>query len=162
MQERLVELINQLSNDEITAELLRINDGLNNLFLRYSSNFKFFKLCLRSDLISFSSIIIIKNLFIILVFIIKNCYRYSRYEKNRKSNSRETEINEGSLIDLNVNEPSEMNCINSQVSNLSLNASTASSQLNSITSVIAQNHKDDEFDIFAHSRNVPCEASKPE
>lgn len=34
MQERLVELINQLSNDEITAELLRVNDGLNNLFLR--------------------------------------------------------------------------------------------------------------------------------
>lgn len=35
MQQRLVELIEQLSNDEITAELLRINDDLNNLFLRY-------------------------------------------------------------------------------------------------------------------------------
>lgn len=35
MQQRLVELISQLSNDEITAELLRVNDGLNNLFLRY-------------------------------------------------------------------------------------------------------------------------------
>lgn len=34
MQERIVELISQLSNDEITAELLRVNDGLNNLFLR--------------------------------------------------------------------------------------------------------------------------------
>ncbi|CAH1398791.1 unnamed protein product [Nezara viridula] len=36
MQERLVELISKLSNDEITADLLRINDHLNNLFLRYS------------------------------------------------------------------------------------------------------------------------------
>lgn len=35
MQERLVDLISQLSNDEITAELLRVNDGLNNLFLRF-------------------------------------------------------------------------------------------------------------------------------
>lgn len=36
MQERLVELISQLAQDEVTAELLRINDLLNNLFLRYS------------------------------------------------------------------------------------------------------------------------------
>lgn len=36
MQERLVELISRLSNDEVTADLLRINDHLNNLFLRYS------------------------------------------------------------------------------------------------------------------------------
>ncbi|XP_073968734.1 TOM1-like protein 2 isoform X2 [Rhodnius prolixus] len=36
MQERLVELISKLSSDEITAELLRINDHLNNLFLRYT------------------------------------------------------------------------------------------------------------------------------
>lgn len=36
MQERLVDLINKLANDEITAELLRINDDMNNLFLRYS------------------------------------------------------------------------------------------------------------------------------
>lgn len=36
MQERIVDLISKLSNDEITADLLRINDDLNNLFLRYS------------------------------------------------------------------------------------------------------------------------------
>ncbi|XP_031335214.1 TOM1-like protein 2 [Photinus pyralis] len=36
MQQRLVELISKLSNDELTADLLRINDDLNNLFLRYS------------------------------------------------------------------------------------------------------------------------------
>lgn len=36
MQDRVVELIGKLAHDEMTAELLRINDELNNLFLRYS------------------------------------------------------------------------------------------------------------------------------
>lgn len=36
MQQRLVELINKLPNDDLFEELLRINDDLNNLFLRYS------------------------------------------------------------------------------------------------------------------------------
>lgn len=35
MQTRIVELIGKVNNDEITAELLRLNDELNNLFLRY-------------------------------------------------------------------------------------------------------------------------------
>lgn len=35
MQTRVVELIGKVNNDEITAELLRLNDELNNLFLRY-------------------------------------------------------------------------------------------------------------------------------
>ncbi|XP_018372228.1 PREDICTED: TOM1-like protein 2 isoform X1 [Trachymyrmex cornetzi] len=36
MQERVVDLIGKLAHDEMTAELLRINDELNNLFLRYT------------------------------------------------------------------------------------------------------------------------------
>lgn len=36
MQQRLVELISKLPNDGLFEELLRINDELNNLFLRYS------------------------------------------------------------------------------------------------------------------------------
>lgn len=35
MQNRIVELIGRVTHDEITAELLRLNDELNNLFLRY-------------------------------------------------------------------------------------------------------------------------------
>lgn len=35
MQSRIVDLIGKVNNDEITAELLRLNDELNNLFLRY-------------------------------------------------------------------------------------------------------------------------------
>jgi len=36
MQGRIVELIGKVNNDEITAELLRINDELNNMFLRHA------------------------------------------------------------------------------------------------------------------------------
>lgn len=35
MQARIVELIGKINHDEFTAELLRLNDELNNLFLRY-------------------------------------------------------------------------------------------------------------------------------
>lgn len=35
MQSRIVELIGRVNHDEITAELLRLNDELNNLFLRH-------------------------------------------------------------------------------------------------------------------------------
>ncbi|CAD5116353.1 DgyrCDS5253 [Dimorphilus gyrociliatus] len=35
MQERIVELLNQISAEEITVDLLHLNDELNNLFMRY-------------------------------------------------------------------------------------------------------------------------------
>lgn len=35
MQGRIVELIGRINHDEVTAELLRLNDELNNLFLRH-------------------------------------------------------------------------------------------------------------------------------
>jgi len=35
MQSRLVELIGQVDDDKLTADLLEINDNMNNLFLRY-------------------------------------------------------------------------------------------------------------------------------
>ena len=34
MQSRLVELIDQVQDDKLTAELLEVNDDMNNLFLR--------------------------------------------------------------------------------------------------------------------------------
>lgn len=35
MQTRVVDLIDRITDDELTAELLRINDEMNNLFLRH-------------------------------------------------------------------------------------------------------------------------------
>lgn len=135
MQQRLVELIEQLSNDEITAELLRINDDLNNLFLRYG-----------------------------------------RWEKNREAGSgqqsasamlakamgpppkeKEKQVDD-SLIDLSADDD-----LTDQLSKLSTTGVSATAQLASLGTVTARNgptEKDDEFDMFAQSRNASYENTK--
>ena len=35
IQQRLVDLLDKIGNEEVTNELLRINDVINNVFLRY-------------------------------------------------------------------------------------------------------------------------------
>ncbi|XP_054288078.1 target of Myb1 membrane trafficking protein isoform X5 [Macrosteles quadrilineatus] len=124
MQARLVELISKLANEEITEELLRINDLLNNIFLRYS-----------------------------------------RFENNREMAARAREgvgaamggaamggaaMGGASLIDLSDE-------TTSQLSGLSLKAASSSSAQ---SAAAARPDKDDEFDMFAQSRNVTYETSK--
>lgn len=131
MQERLMELISKLSNDELTADLLRINDDLNNLFRRYG-----------------------------------------RWEKNRDADGQsasavlakaitpkqQKEPEDDSLIDLGP--PDD---ISDKLTKLSVSGVSASSQLAQIGVVTARNGpQDDEFDMFAQSRNASYEKTKQE
>ncbi|RZB89892.1 TOM1-like protein 2, partial [Asbolus verrucosus] len=129
MQERLVELISKLSNDELTAELLRINDDLNNLFLRYS-----------------------------------------RWEKNRDTGKHSASAvlakaippsskppleSDDSLIDFGDDLPEQLSKLSTGTS-----ASTQLSKIETVTAKNAHSKGDDEFDMFAQSRNVSYENSK--
>ncbi|KAG5879995.1 hypothetical protein JTB14_010114 [Gonioctena quinquepunctata] len=133
MQHRLVELISKLSNDGMFEELLRINDDLNNLFLRYS-----------------------------------------RWENNREAGvnqNRDSGVKQSasaivtkaippmskppleasdSLIDFDGDLPAHMTEMNISGNKASGDAS------NKLT--LGKN--DDEFDMFAQSRNVTYESSK--
>nr|CAD7425194.1 unnamed protein product [Timema monikensis] len=161
MQSRLVELIGKLANDEITAELLRVNDELNNLFLRFVDD-HFGK----------------KKM-------------YNRFENNRDASRPLTtnervavaaaaaaaaagvEVGADSLIDLSdeaveATPTTGLSNLNTKLAGMSLSGGTATSQLSMISSVPAQqgsqkdlNEKEDsEFDMFAQSRNVSYESSK--
>jgi len=95
MQQRLVELIDRVADDRMTAHLLKINDDLNNLFLR---------------------LVWIWPKLNLLNKIIYLC-RYDRYEKNRQAISRDqpnsqpqpraaAAVEPPSLIDLDDLQPS--------------------------------------------------------
>ena len=124
-------LISKLSNDELTAELLRINDDMNNLFLRYS-----------------------------------------RWEKNREAGGQSASAvvakaigpspkpvpsqPDDSLIDLGPPD------LTDHFSNLNLSSISATAQLAQVGTVTARNGPkgDDEFDMFAQSRNATYEQNK--
>ncbi|XP_018321436.1 TOM1-like protein 2 isoform X2 [Agrilus planipennis] len=137
MQERLVDLISKLSNDDLTAELLRINDDMNNLFLRYS-----------------------------------------RWEKNREAGGQAAASavlakamgppqnagvtaatpQDDSLIDF------ESNTLSDRLSKLDMSSNSASAQLAKVETISAKSGPkgDDEFDMFAQSRNVSFDRTKPD
>ncbi|RZC36488.1 VHS and/or GAT domain containing protein [Asbolus verrucosus] len=123
MQERLVELISKLSNDELTAELLCINDDLNNLFIRYS-----------------------------------------RWEKNRDTGKHSASAVLAKAIPPSSKPPLESDDSLIDFGDDLLSTGTSvSTQLSKIETVTAKNvHSkgDDEFDMFAQSRNVSYENSK--
>ncbi|XP_059353403.1 TOM1-like protein 2 isoform X2 [Daphnia carinata] len=119
MQQRLVDLVDRVANDEITAHLLKINDDLNNLFLRYE-----------------------------------------RYEKNRQAVAQS-----GNNETLQKTTPRPTSALIDLADNYQPSASAAAAALPTITTQLQglglKNADESEFDMFAQSRNVTYESSKP-
>lgn len=150
MQHRLVELIGKLANDEITAELLRVNDELNNLFLRYN----------RFENNREASLQTVKA---------------PAAQVAAAAQKPAVETGGDALIDLSdeATAPSvgakgaaAVPNLNTKFAGLSLGNGNATAQLSMISSVPAQQgsqqkeKEDTEFDMFAQSRNVTYESSK--
>ncbi|XP_037039266.1 TOM1-like protein 2 isoform X2 [Bradysia coprophila] len=138
MQGRIVELIGRINHDEVTAELLRLNDELNNLFLRhqrYEKNRDPQHATTPSAILGVAMGVPISN----------------------------GERGKDSLIDLSDEAVGVSDGLPAKFSGLGIG--TASSQLSSINSVSVQSGaqaKDvDEFDMLAQSRNTNIDAAKP-
>lgn len=139
MQERIMDLIGLVRNDEVTAEMLRINDELNNLFLRH---LRFEK---NRDLKNYNAPSAVLGAAMGIP------------AANTTSNNREQD----SLIDLSDGAAGGSEDLPTKFSGLDVG--TASSQLSKIDTVTAasgatiKGNDIDEFDILAQSRNVGSE-----
>lgn len=130
MQERIVDLISRLANDEITADLLRINDDMNNLFLRYS----------RWEKNKGAGNKLASSILAQALPAPVGAKQRSVLESN------------DSLIDFDNELPQ-------QLGKLSTGNGT-SSQLSKIDTIQTDNMIKDDFDMFAESRKVSYESSK--
>ncbi|XP_034939745.1 TOM1-like protein 2 isoform X2 [Chelonus insularis] len=135
MQERVVDLIGKLVHDEMTAELLRINDELNNLFLRYSRYTK-------NKTAAPASAILAQTI---------------GHLPNEASGNTSNGRTEKSLIDL---EEDSVDTLQHPMSGMSI----ADVDSHSKTVVHPNKHDEllesDEFDMFAQSRNATYESTK--
>ncbi|XP_076312139.1 TOM1-like protein 2 isoform X1 [Tachypleus tridentatus] len=136
MQSRVVELIDRIANEEVTNELLRINDELNNLFLRYERYEK------KKTLVSQSQPV-------------------------QTQQKQENGSDEKSLIDFGENGTAGSDNIQTQLAGLDLGSTNATSAISQITMVSATNQprnenqtENDDFDMFAQSRNISCEQTR--
>lgn len=137
MQSRIVELIDKVANEEVTNELLRINDELNNLFLRYE---RFEK---KRSAVNQNGASV----------------------QQQQQRQPQTQTDGKPLIDFGEAEGTSTNDIHVQLAGMSVGSSSASVALTQLNTVSATNKtptsaNTDEFDMFAQSRNVTYEQSK--
>uniref|UniRef100_A0A1W7R9F1 TOM1-like protein 2 n=1 Tax=Hadrurus spadix TaxID=141984 RepID=A0A1W7R9F1_9SCOR len=135
MQSRIVELIDKVANEEVTNELLRVNDELNNLFLRYE---RFEK---KRSAVNQNGTAAVQH------------------------KQPQTQTDGKPLIDFGEAEGTSTNDIHVQLAGMSVGSSSASVALSQLNTVSATNKtpipaNTDEFDMFAQSRNVTYEQSK--
>lgn len=139
MQERIVELVGKLVDDELTAELLCINDELNNLFLRYSRYTK-------NKTATSASTILAQTIGQSSIASIDNDTTFKRPEK--------------SLIDLdedddNVHQNKDVLGIQQKIGALGFYGDGAKSK-----NIEKEQPDSDEFDMFAQSRTATYETTK--
>ncbi|XP_076248331.1 TOM1-like protein 2 isoform X2 [Calliopsis andreniformis] len=130
MQERVVDLIGKLAHDEMTAELLRINDELNNLFLRYSRYTK-------NKAVAASTILA----------------QTIGHPANMDSTSSASKQEADSLIDLS----DETDTLGKKMTGMDI---SESGDKDRITRKEKKEGDNDEFDMFAQSRNASYETTK--
>ncbi|XP_022416464.1 TOM1-like protein 2 isoform X9 [Delphinapterus leucas] len=131
MQQRVVELISRVCNEEVTEELLHVNDDLNNVFLRYERAVPQGERFER--------------------------YRSGRSVQNA-SNGVLSEVTEDNLIDLGPGSPAVVSptvggtvppsSLSSQLAGLDLGTESVSGTLSSLQ----QCHPRDGFDLFTQTR----------
>ncbi|XP_032671516.1 TOM1-like protein 2 isoform X2 [Odontomachus brunneus] len=131
MQVRVVDLIGKLAHDEMTAELLRINDELNNLFLRYSRYTK-------NKMQVPASTILAQTI---------------GQPPNVESTPPLTKKEGDSLIDLS----DDMDGVTRQMNEL---ATAEDVEKNKVERKEKKEGESDEFDMFAQSRNATYETTK--
>ncbi|XP_071557170.1 TOM1-like protein 2 isoform X2 [Temnothorax nylanderi] len=132
MQERVVDLIGKLAHDEMTAELLRINDELNNLFLRYTRYTK-------NKMQVPASAILAQTI---------------AHPPNAESTPTLTKREADSLIDLS----DDVDNLTKRMSEL--DAAEAVTHDKSTRQKEKKEGDSDEFDMFAQSRNATYETTK--
>lgn len=146
MQQRLVDLLDQVANEEVTSELLRVNDDLNNVFLRYE-RFERFRTGQSGPQSADTGT---------TPPVSQDSYLPPSYEQVQASSQSHV----GNLIDLGEeggHTSTGQSDIHAQLAGLSLNSSSISSTLGQISSTPAVNKsslgvQDTEFDMFAQSR----------
>ncbi|XP_078048888.1 TOM1-like protein 2 isoform X2 [Augochlora pura] len=130
MQERVVDLIGKLAHDEMTAELLRINDELNNLFLRYLRYTKNVAVAARTILAQTIG-----------------------HPPNGDSMTVSKKQEGDSLIDLS----DETDALEKKITGMGI---SESSDKNRTERKERKEGDNDEFDMFAQSRNATYETTK--